>query len=68
MIETQETWLQSLDWEDPPGEKKKKLQPTPVILAGKSHGQCSGSYSSWGHKESNTTEHTHTHKHTLTET
>ena len=22
MIETQETWLQSLDWEDPPGEKK----------------------------------------------
>ena len=51
-----------------PPWRKKKLQPTPVILAGKSHGQWSGSYSSWGHKESNTTEHTHTHKHTLTET
>ena len=48
--------------ERPPGGKK--WQPTPVILTGKSHGQWPGSHSSWGHKESNTTEHTHTHTHT----
>ena len=35
----------------------KKWQPTPVYLPGKSHGQRSQvGYSSWGHKESGTTE------------
>ena len=34
---------------------------TPVFLSGKSHGQRSlAGYSPWGHKESNTTEHTTT--------
>ena len=36
---------------------KGEWQPTPVFLTGKSHGQRSlGGYSSWGHKESGTTE------------
>jgi len=37
--------------------QRRKWQPTPVILPGKFHGQKSlGSYSPWGHKESNMTE------------
>ena len=32
----QETWVQSLGWEDP---LEKGWQPTPVFLPGKSHGQ-----------------------------
>ena len=33
------------------------MQPTPVLLPGKSHGQRSMvGYSPWGHKESDTTE------------
>ena len=41
---------------------KRKRQPAPVFLLGKSHGQRSlVSYSPWIHKESDTTEHTHTH-------
>ena len=32
---------------------RRKWQPTPVFLLGKSHGQRSlAGYSSWGHKES----------------
>ena len=31
----QETWVQSLGWEDP---LEEKMQPTPVLLPGKSHG------------------------------
>jgi len=39
----------------PPG--KRKWQPTPISLPGKSHGQWSlVGYSSWVHKESVTTE------------
>ena len=35
------------------------------VLPGKFHGQKSlAGYSSWGHKESDTTEHAHTHTHT----
>ena len=35
---------------------RKKWQPTPVFLPGKSHGQSSlAGYSPWGHKESDTT-------------
>ena len=36
---------------------RRKWQPTPVFLPGKSHGQRSlAGYSPWGHKESGTTE------------
>ena len=42
---------------------RRKWQPTPVFLPGKSHGQRSlVDYSPWGHKELDTAEHTHTHK------
>ena len=43
----------SLDWEDP---WRRKWQPTPVFLSGKSHGQRSMvSHSPWRRKESDTT-------------
>ena len=36
---------------------RRKWQPTPVFMLGKSHGMRSlGGYSPWGHKESDTTE------------
>ena len=43
-------WVEKISW-------SRKWQPTPVFLAGKSHGHRSlvGS-SPWGHKESDTTE------------
>ena len=44
-----ETWVQSLGWEDPL-EKRKIIHSS--ILAWRIHGL----YSSWGHKESDTTE------------
>ncbi|MCG5651170.1 hypothetical protein L0P53_14655, partial [Holdemanella sp. DFI.5.21] len=45
----QETWLQSLAWEDPLG--KEMTIPTPEFLTGKSHGQRRlVSYSPLGHK------------------
>ena len=45
--------VRSLDWKDP---LKRKWQPTPVFLPGKSHGQRSlAGYSPWGRKESDTT-------------
>ena len=38
-------------------EWRRKWQPTPIVLPGKSHGQRSlASHSPWGHKESDTTE------------
>ena len=41
----------------------RKQQPTPVLLPGESHGQRGlVGYSPWGHKESDTTEHTHTQR------
>ena len=41
----QETWVQSLGWENP---WRRKWQLTPVFLAGKSHGQRSwAGYSPW---------------------
>ena len=50
----QETWVQSLGWEDP---LEKEMQPTPVFLPGESHGQRSlVVYSPWGHRELDTTE------------
>ena len=49
----QEMWVQSLGQEDP---LEKEMQPTPVSLPGKFHGQRSlVGYSPWGHKESDMT-------------
>ena len=43
-------WVKKILW-------RRKWQPTPVFLPGKSHGQRSlAGYSPWGHKESDTTE------------
>ena len=53
----QETQFRSLGWEDP---QRRKWQPTPVFLPGKSHGWRSlAGYSPWGGKESNTNEQLH---------
>ena len=50
----QETWVQSLGWEDP---LEKGMATHSSILAGEFHGQRSlVSYSPWGSKESDTTE------------
>ena len=47
MQETQETWVQPLDLEDP--LKQKERQPTPVFLLEKFHEQSSlVNYSPWG--------------------
>ena len=52
----QEMWVWSLGQEDP---RRRKWQPTPVFLPGKSHGQRSlAGYSSWDHKAPGTTENT----------
>ena len=49
----QETWVQSLDWEDP---LKKEMAAYSRFLPGESHGQRSlAGYSQWGHEESATT-------------
>ena len=46
----QETWVQSLGWEDP--LEKGIAIPTPVILPGEFHGQRSlVGYSTWDRKE-----------------
>ena len=53
----QETGIQSLGWEI---SWRRKWQPTPVFLPGKSHGRRSlVDYSPWGQKESDTTERLH---------
>ena len=50
----QETWVQSLAWEDP---LRRAWQPTPVFLPGEFHGEKSlAGYSPWCHKESDMTE------------
>ena len=54
-----ETRVRSLGREDP---LEKEMQPTPVLLPGKSHGQGSlVGYSPWGREESDTTERLHFH-------
>ena len=54
MQEMQETYVQSLVWEDP---LEEEMQPTPVFLPGELHGQRSHvGYSSWGSKEWDMTE------------
>ena len=52
-------WVEKIPW-------KRKWQPTPVFLPGKSQGQRSlVGYSPWGYKELDTMEQlTHTHTHT----
>ena len=53
----QETWVQSLGWEDP---LEKKMATHSSILSGESHGQRSlVGYSPRGCKESDTTERLH---------
>ena len=62
----QETWVQSLGWDDPP---EKGSSPTPVFFPGKSHGHRSlAGHSPCGGKESDMTKqltYTHTHTHTI---
>ena len=53
MIAMQETWVQSLVWEDP----LEKEIATPIFLSGKSHGQrYMVGYNPWSCKESDMTE------------
>ena len=50
---TDDPWVRKISW-------RRKWQPTPVFLPGKSHGWRSlVGYSPWGRKESNTTEQLH---------
>ena len=53
-------WVGRIPW-------RRAWRPTPVFLPGESHGQKSlAGYSPWGHRESDTTEHTHvTIQHTV---
>ena len=54
MQETEEMWVQSLGQED---LLEKEMATHSSVLPGKSHGQRSlEGYSSWGHKEPDTTE------------
>jgi len=51
-------WVGKIPW-------RKKWQPTPVFLLGKSHGQMSlAGYGAWGHKEMDMTEGQRPHTHT----
>ena len=55
MQEMQETWVQSLGWEDP---LEEEMAAHSNILAGKSHGQRSlAGYYPKGHKALDMTEH-----------
>ena len=46
-------WVRKISW-------RRKWQPTPVFLSGKSRGWRSlAGYSPWGRKESDTVEHAH---------
>ena len=50
-------WVRKIPW-------RRKWQPTPVFLPGKSHGRRSlVGYSPWGGKELDTTEQLHSHFH-----
>ena len=54
-------WFGKIPW-------RRKWQPTPVFLPGKSHGPRSlVGYSPWGHKESDMTEQFHFHLQTVVE-
>ena len=70
MEKTQQTWVRPLGQEDP---WRRKWQPTPVLLPGKSHEQKSlVGYSPWGRRESDMTVHARCslwlgHRHLLAE-
>ena len=54
-----DAWVGKIPW-------RRKWQPTPVFLPGESHGQSSlVGYSSWCHKESDTTELLNNNNHSL---
>ena len=54
-------WVGKIPW-------RRKWQPTPVLLPGKSHGRRSlVGYSPWGRKESDTTEWLHLHSLAMTD-
>ena len=53
-----DAWVGKIPW-------RRKWEPTPVFLPGKSHGQRSLVGSPWGRKELDMIEHTHTHIHDL---
>ena len=64
-LTVQETWFDDAWVGKSPW--RRKWQPTPVSLPGESQGQRSlVGYSLGGHRESETTEHAHTGKHTYT--
>ena len=53
----QETWVRPLGWEDPLISWRRKWQPTPVFLPGKSQGQRSlVGCNPWGTEELDTTQ------------
>ena len=55
-------WVERMPW-------RRNWQPTPVLLPGEFHGQSNlVGYSSWGHKDSDTTEHMDMTEHTQTHT
>ena len=57
--DTQETWVPSLSWKDP---LKKEMATHSSILDWKiPWTEDLMDFSAWGHKESDTTEHTHTY-------
>ena len=54
-------WVGKISW-------RRKWQPTPVLLPGKSYGQRSlVGYSPWGYTESDMTERLHFHFHVMKE-
>ena len=57
MQETYETWVRSLDWEDPLEEERSPGYPLRYSCLENPHGHRSlAGYSPWSHKESDTTE------------
>ena len=61
----QETWVWSLDWEDP---LEKEMATHSCILTGKSHGQKNlAGYSPWDQKESDMTEQLNNNNNTIFE-
>ena len=56
MQEMQETHVQSLGVEDPLEEEMATQSTIPCLMQ-----RNLAAYSLWGHKQSDTTEHTHTH-------
>ena len=61
MQETQETWVQSLGQEDP---LEEEMATHPSTLAWEiPYTEEPGRLLSWGHKDSDMTEHMHTHTH-----